>query len=66
MSSRADAKAGNFRIEISSPYPCWITVIYRDTNLGQFSHSELADLEFCVKRAKQFARLALGKDRDEV
>ncbi len=58
--------AGNFKAEISGPYPVWIGLTYEDGRQIRFHHSELADLKHVVDRAMVEARLKLGKDAAEV
>jgi hypothetical protein len=56
---------GKFSAEVSSPYPCWIT-IERDGVRMRFHHSELSDLQYLVGRALAEAAIKLGPDAREL
>lgn len=43
--------AGNFTVEVTDPYPMWVTVKHGDSELRHFRHTELADLLHVVNRA---------------
>lgn len=48
-------KVGIFEIEVSDPWPCWITIRSSGEELGKFSAKHLPDLKFAVARAQQAA-----------
>jgi hypothetical protein len=66
------SKAGNFEIEISPPYPCWITLFYNGEELQikgrplHMTHKELSDLKYAVEKAMQEAALRNETIRQEV
>jgi hypothetical protein len=60
------ARGGEFEIEVRGPYPCWCELKHKGERLASFTHSELSDLEYAIKKAMQEARLKLGKDAGEV
>jgi hypothetical protein len=60
-------KVGEFEIEVWSPYPCHISIRYRnDKEELRFSHKDLADIEYAIKWAKHQARLLLKNNANEV
>ena len=66
----SDIRVGDFEVEITGPYPCWINVKRRSGNtvnsLGTFKHTELRDLQYAINRAIWLAGQKLGTDKDEV
>lgn len=61
-----DASAGDFGINVESPYPVACTLHYRGEQIARFNHHDLRDLEHVVAQAIRKARAKLGKDKDEV
>lgn len=61
-------RAGEFTAEVYGPYPCWVTIRYKDEVVVQtLRHDELQDLAYVVRRAMAEARRRLGdKDAAEV
>lgn len=60
------AKAGDFEIEVTGPYPAWCEIRYGAQRIGTIRHTELSDLRYAVEKAMQIARMKLGKDANEV
>lgn len=61
------AAAGNFKIEVESPYPCWTDISYDGECIVRIHHAELNDLYYVVKRAMMEARRKLGeRGKEEV
>jgi len=60
------AKAGDFEIEVTGPYPAWCEIKYMGERICSIHHKELSDLRYAVEKAMQIARLKLGKDAAEV
>lgn len=52
---------GKFEIEAWDPYPVWCTLRQGSAEI-KFSHKDLEDLAYAVKRLQQMARERLGKD----
>lgn len=45
------SSAGDWRIEVSEPYPAWSEVFFEGKSLVRVHHRDLRDLEYAVKRA---------------
>jgi len=60
------SNAGNFRIDVSGPYPCWCELSHGDKKLSTFLHSELSDLKYAVEKAMQEAALKSDRIAEEV
>jgi hypothetical protein len=58
-------QVGQFTISVWDPYPVWVLLEYQGKTL-QFSHSEIADLEYAINWAKKAAKEKLGERADEV
>lgn len=50
---------GPFTVEITGPYPVWITITYNDKQIYHIRHTELRDLEYAIQRAIKDTRDAL-------
>lgn len=57
---------GEWKIEVTEPYPCWVTIHRRDVFIRSFRHDELRDLEYAVKRAIYAASEMLGARKSEM
>ena len=66
MSTRDEARAGDFQIVVDDPYPAWCEIRYGDQRISTIHHKELSDLRYAVEKAMQIAQKKLGKDADEV
>lgn len=53
-------QVGQFQVEVTSPYPCWIT-IKTDRGEIRFSHRDLADLQHAAASAKLVVHERLGQ-----
>jgi hypothetical protein len=60
------SSAGEFRIEVGGPYPCWVRIVYCQQEIHGIHHGELKDLQFALDRAMAEARRKLGKDASEL
>lgn len=54
--------AGKFTVEVSPPYPMWIKIELHGAQFPSFHHSDIADLQHCLKRAKAEVAQRLGKE----
>ena len=67
-----DIVVGNWKIEVSGPYPCWCKIYYEGNKnhpqgtLGGIHHKELRDLEYATQQAMRECRQLLRNDKDEV
>ncbi len=57
---------GPFKIHVSAPYPCWITLKDDKGTKIRFSHDELRDLEYAVQSAIREAKRLLKSEGHEV
>lgn len=60
----AEFKAGRFTVWVGDPHPMWTEIKVDEPNPHRkhFHHNEIADLQFCLKRAKAHIRRTLGKE----
>lgn len=59
-------KVGEFEVEVDGPYPCWITIKYRDQEIRLVRHTELSDLAYALAKAIHEAKQKLGRDAHEI
>lgn len=59
--------AGLFKITVSDPYPCWVTLTYDGKEVARFHHGEIMDLAYVAERARKEAIRKLPvKEQSEV
>ena len=54
-------RAGLFEIEVSQPWPCWVTITREDQKIFGLRSDELRDLKYLVDSAVEAAERALHK-----
>lgn len=72
MSGNLPIKCGDWSIDLSNPWPMWVTISFKGNEI-EFpgagtgpTHKDLRDLAYAIERAMICARGCLGKDGDEV
>lgn len=53
---------GKFKLEVSPPYPCWVSIEDGDGGKIKLSHRELYDLLHCVQMACMLSRSSLSEN----
>lgn len=50
------SRVGKWTLDVSTPHPAWVTLVYEDQEITLIHHQDLRDLEYAVKRAINEAR----------
>lgn len=61
------SSAGKFELNLSEPYPVWVTLKIDGEEVARLTHHDLRDLEYAANKAMREAKMKLPHgDRHEV